>query len=157
MTKNLIVYYSHSSHTANLAKMIQKLAGGTLCELIPRDSYPSVYRELVDQAKKEITSGYLPELKVPAESAESYDIIFLGTPNWWSTLAPPVATFLHRQSLAGKTVVPFCTHGGGGSGRVSQDIAKLCPDAVLRPGFAAYENSAKETDVAAWLAGLGVL
>lgn len=155
MTQNLIVYYSHTAHTANLAKMIQKLAGGTLCELVPEKPYPAVYQTLVDQAKKEIGSGYLPELKPPVESADGYDTVFVGSPNWWSTIAPPVAAFLHRQNLSGKTVVPFCTHGGGGGARIQPDIAKLCPDSVMRPGFVSYEDSAKEADVAAWLAGLG--
>ncbi|MBP7105480.1 MAG: hypothetical protein KBA83_10180, partial [Fermentimonas sp.] len=41
----------------------------------------------------------------------------IGSPNWFKTLAPPVMSFLKRHNFAGKTVIPFCTHGGGGFGQ----------------------------------------
>ena len=41
-----------------------------------------------------------------------YDVIAVGTPTWWYTMAPAVKTFLHRNDFARKTVVPFMTNGG---------------------------------------------
>ncbi len=149
--KILIVYYSYSSHTKKVAEILEKLTCGTILRIVPDDPYPVSYQETVDRAKKEISSGYLPELKSPTENASGYDIIFVGSPNWWSTLAPPVAAYLARQNLSGKTIVPFCTHGGGGAGRVEQDIAAMCPDSSIQEAFVSYEDSAKETDVAVWL------
>ena len=46
----------------------------------------------------------------------SYEVIFLGHPNWWGTMPMPVFTFLEEYDVSGKTIVPFCTHEGSGRG-----------------------------------------
>ena len=60
-----------------------------------------------------------------------YDVIFLGYPNGWSTIPMPVATFLTKYDLKGKTIVPFASHGGGRLGQSVADIAKLSPNAAI--------------------------
>ena len=57
---------------------------------------------------------------------QKYDVIFVGSPNWWGTMAPPVATFLTSYDLKSKTVIPFFTHGGGGVQNCERDVRKLC-------------------------------
>ncbi|HOQ51880.1 MAG TPA: flavodoxin, partial [Candidatus Atribacteria bacterium] len=114
----LIAYYSRSGNTRKLAQLIHQKVGGTVHEIQPEIPYPASYNATVEQAKKEIQAGFRPPLKTKIEHIEAYDTIFLGSPNWWSTIAPPVATFLEENDLSGKTIIPFCTHGGGGRGRI---------------------------------------
>ena len=40
--------------------------------------------------KREINAGVKPELAEKVKEFDKYDVIFVGTPNWWSTMAPPV-------------------------------------------------------------------
>ncbi|HOQ68056.1 MAG TPA: flavodoxin, partial [Candidatus Atribacteria bacterium] len=56
-----------------------------------------------------------------------------------------------------KTIIPFCTHGGGGRGRIEKDIAKLCPQSTVMPVFAIYGSGGRdvESQVSAWLESLG--
>jgi flavodoxin len=112
----------------------------------------------VDQAKVEIQAGHLPALRSTLDQIESYDTIFIGSPNWWDTIAPPVATFLSAYDLSGKAIVPFCTHGGGGLGRISQDIAKLCPQSTLLSSFEIYGSGMRnaQAQVSAWLRKVGI-
>lgn len=112
--KILIAYYSHSSHTKKIASMIQHKVGGTLCEIQPEVANPTLYHSIVEQAKQEIQRGFYPPIKSKIENIEAYDTIFIGTPNWWNTMAPPIARFLQEIDLSGKRVIPFCTHGDGG-------------------------------------------
>lgn len=153
---NLIVYYSHSGNTRKLAKMIEQETGGTLCELVPEKAYPDDYSTVVEQAKKEIQAGLRPELKTKLKDIASYDTVFVGTPNWWSTMAPPVATFLEGYNLAGKVVVPFCTHGGGGSGHIEAMVKKLCPNSAVMSMLSVYDDTAKDSQVESWLKKAGV-
>ncbi|NIV37833.1 MAG: flavodoxin, partial [Anaerolineae bacterium] len=101
----LIVYYSYSpsGNTRRIADLIRQEVGGTVHEIEPEAPYPRSYDATVDQAKGEIQSGYKPPLKSDLDSAKAYDTIFVGSPNWWSTIAPPVATFLSQHDLSGKT------------------------------------------------------
>ena len=156
--QNLIVYYSRSGNTGKIADLIQQEVGGTIHEIVPETPYPRSYDATVDQAKVEIQAGYKPPLKSTLDSVEAYDTVFVGSPNWWSTIAPPVATFLSQHDLSGKTVVPFCTHGGGGLGRIGADIGRLCPKSTVLSCFGVYGSGGVDAGakVSAWLRRTGL-
>ncbi|MBN2046539.1 MAG: hypothetical protein JW750_01750 [Anaerolineaceae bacterium] len=155
--KILITYYSHSGNTSEVARLIHEALGGTLFEIEPAADYPRAYNTVVEQAKKEIQAGYLPPLKSEPDQLESYDTIFVGTPNWWSTVAPPIATFLSKHDLSGKTIVPFCTHGGGGLGKIEKHIANLCPNSTVLSSFVVYGGRSVnlKQEISAWLDKIG--
>ncbi len=158
--KILIVYYSWSGNTKEVAQQIQKTTGGDIFEIVPIEAYPVNYQECIDQAKEEINAGFKPALQSKVEDIESYDIIFVGTPNWWSTIAPPVVTFLSEYNLEGKTIVPFCTHGNGGKARCFSDMAEHClKSTFIENGFAISGNSAKsaQNEVDQWLQEIKII
>lgn len=148
--KSLIVYYSHSGNTRRLAQLIAKETGGDLLELVPQIAYPKDYGTVVAQAKRELQSGFRPALKNALPNLSAYDRIFVGTPNWWSSPAPPVLTFLEQAGCHGVSIAPFCTHGGGGSGHIRRDMEQASGTVCL-PELSLYGDSGKPADVQAWL------
>jgi flavodoxin len=155
----LIAYFTWSGNTRAVAQLIHQEVGGTLFEIQPEVSYPTSYSVVLKQAKKEIQEGYRPVLRFKLESCQPYEVIFVGSPNWWGTIAPPVTAFLAECDLSGKTLVPFITHGGGGEGRTIEDIKKLCPQAKILEGLAIYKSEAKhaQTRISAWLRRIGII
>ena len=156
--KVLVAYYSHSGNTREVARQIAGASGGELFEIVPATPYPSDYQSVVDQAKKEISAGVRPALKIRVEDMSQYDVIFIGSPCWWATVAPPVATFLTSYDLAGKTVVPFMTHEGSRMGHSEADIRKLCPESQVPDGLpvrGGAAGSSKDT-VEKWVRSLGL-
>ncbi len=151
MNKTLVVYYSHSGNTKKLAGKIAELTGADLLELVPEQAYPQDYNTVVEQAKREIQTGFYPKLKNKLPELAQYDVILAGTPNWWSTMAPPVGSFLKDCNLTRKKVAVFATHGGGGFGHIERDFKTLCPGAEVMNGYAAYGSSFRESDVKSWL------
>ncbi|MEE0777046.1 MAG: flavodoxin [Bacillota bacterium] len=154
---SLIVYYSHSGNTEKIARCIQQEIGGDLLKIEPQTPYPTDYNTVVEQAKKEINANYLPPLTMDLPNLDNYDTVFVGSPNWWSTIAPPVATFLTECDLSGKTVIPFCTHGGGGFAHLERDTQKLCTNSTMHKGLAISGNEGKNaaSAVKAWLKEIG--
>ena len=116
----LIAYYSWGGNTKYAAAQIQRATGGTLFEIKPVKPYPSEYRECTVQARKEIQEGVRPELVAKVEDMGKYDVIFIGSPNWWSTIAPPVASFLASYDMA----------------RCADEVRKLCPKSTVLKGGA---------------------
>ncbi|MCC8189163.1 MAG: flavodoxin [Planctomycetes bacterium] len=153
MTDCLIVYYSHSGNTRTVAQTIQRLTDGDLLELEPVSPYPQSYDAVLHQAKHEIQAGYLPPLRPMRTDLAEGTRVFIGSPNWWSTIAPPVSAFLAEADLAGKTVLPFCTHGGGGGGRLERDITTRCPDATVAPILVVAGDGGSQLEklVSTWL------
>ncbi len=133
--KILIAVFSYTGNTRQAAQAIQRKTGGTLIEIEPETPYSKDYQAVVKQGREEVDSGFLPKLKTKAANIRDYDVIFVGSPIWWYTIAPPVASFLHDHDLSGKTVVPFFTHGGYGIGHSLKDIRKYAPGAVLAGEF----------------------
>lgn len=156
--KVLVAYFSHSGNTRELARQIGEATGGELFEIVPAKPYPTAYQAVVDQAKKEVNDGFRPELKTRVEDMSQYDVIFVGSPCWWYTIAPPVATFLASCDLAGKTVVPFMTHEGSRMGRSEEDIRKLCPQSTVPDGLPIRGGAVKsaQESVNKWVRGLGL-
>jgi flavodoxin len=154
----LIVYFSRSGNTRRIANLIHQEVGGTVHEIRPEVPYPKSYDAVVEQAGKEIQAGYKPALQSRVDQIDAYDTIFVGSPNWWSTIAPPVAAFLSEYDLSGKTIVPFCTHGGGGLGRIGRDIAKLCPHSTILSSFEVDGGGTgnAQAKVTAWLKKVGM-
>ena len=109
---------------------------GEIFKIEEVNPYPSDYNECIKVAKSDIEKGLKPAIKGSIDDIDKYDIIFIGTPNWWSTMAPPVLTFLSSYNLSGKTIIPFCTHGGGGKARCFSDMEPLQPKATFKKGLA---------------------
>ena len=151
--KVLVTYFSRSGNTRAMAQQIQKIMGGDIFEIETVTPYPLEYDAVTKQAKQELEAGVKPPIKSKIDNIKDYDIIFVGSPNWWSTIAPPVMTFLAEHDLSGKTIVPFITHAGSGMGRSAADIKKLAPQATVRGGLALWGRDVKSSQdqVATWL------
>ena len=154
----LIVYYSRSGNTRDMAKQIQAKVGGDIVELQTVQPYPSEYKATTEQAKRELESNYLPPLSTKIENIGAYDVVFVGSPNWWSTMAMPVRTFLSENNLSGKTVVPFITHEGSGLGRSVADLKSFCPNATILEGLAIRGSrvNSSQDEIAKWLNKLSI-
>jgi flavodoxin len=155
--KILIVYFSWSSsgNTRYMAEQIKEATGADIFEIVPVNAYPTEYRACVNQAKVEINSKFKPEIKGKVENFDAYDIIIVGSPNWWRTIAPPVATFLTSYDFKGKIIMPFMTHEGSRLGRTVKDIKELCPNATVTSGLAIrggkIRNAKTANDIQKWL------
>lgn len=151
--KILVAYFSWGGNTRYMAEQIQKATKADIFEIVPVAAYPSGYNDVVEQAKKEINANHKPALKSKVANFVAYDIIIVGSPNWWSTIAPPVATFLSSYDFSGKTILPFITHEGSRMGRSVDDIKKLCPKATILNGLPVRGGSVKSAggDIQKWL------
>ena len=132
--KVLIVYFSYGGSTYEVARLIQKQIGGDLLEIQPVTAYPKDVKAVTEQAKREVETRFHPDICEIRENIRDYDLIFVGSPCWWYTIAPPVATFLAQQDLSDKLIIPFIVHEGSELGTCEADIQDLCPHAqILKP------------------------
>ena len=113
MTKALVVYYSWSNgNTKRIALQLQEAIGADIERIETVVPYSGSYDDVVEQAHDEVRRGFSPKIKALSHDASDYDVVAIGTPTWWYTMAPAVKTFLHQQQFSGKTVIPFMTNGG---------------------------------------------
>ena len=118
-------------NTEYVARLIQQVVGGELFRIETVQAYPLDHDPLVDQASEEKAASVRPELSTHVEDMARYDTILLGYPNWWGDLPMPLYTFLEEYGLAGKTIIPFITHGGSRASRTVETISDLQPGAQV--------------------------
>lgn len=142
-----------------IAQIIQRETGGELFAIETVQDYPTTHDPLLEFAYNEKADNARPELATQIENLDSYDVIFLGYPNWNADLPMPLYTFLEEYDFSGKTIVPFTTHGGSGFSRTIQTISELQPNAtVISDGLSISRNSVSgaESDVVDWVNGLNL-
>lgn len=142
-----------------IAQLIQQETGGDLFSIETVQEYPTTHDPLLEFAYNEKAENARPELATEIENLDSYDVIFLGFPNWNADLPMPLYTFLETYDFSGKTIIPFTTHGGSGFSRTIQTIEELQPNAtVISDGLSISRNSVSgaESEVADWVNGLNL-
>ena len=154
----LIAYFSWSGNTEQMAQTIQAEIGGDLFKIEPATPYTEDYDTLLDIAQQEQAEDARPELAAQVENWDSYDVVFVGYPNWWSDAPMAVYTFLETYDFDGKTLIPFNTSASGGFGRSLSGIEESAAGANILDGLALTEGELgnARNEVSGWLAGLGL-
>jgi len=167
MSKKLIAFYSRADenyvngmiktlevgNTEVVAGIIKELTGADLFKIEQVKPYANDYNQCIAQAQSDQRQNARPDLKNYPKTLDEYDVIYLGYPNYWSTMPMAVFTFLEHFDLSEKTIKPFCTHEGSGMGRSISDIKKLCPNANVEKGLAIHGGSVENSkeDIKKWI------
>ncbi len=155
--KVLVVYYSLTGHTQNIAEQIAHFTGGDLYRIQTQKTFklgPAFYA----QVKKQLKTHEYPALAESAPDMSAYDVIFVGAPIWWYTAATPVWQFWQEADFKGKKVIPFSTQGSN-YGTYFEDFKKQAKNAQVLDG-AAFNNvdekyrQAETNKIISWLNGL---
>ncbi len=124
-----------TGNTGVVAAMIAETTGADLFSIQTAEKYPDTYDATIDKGQEERNANARPELATHIENLDSYDVIFLGFPNWWGDMPMAMYSFLDEVDLSGKTIVPFVTSGGSGFSRTISTIESMEPGATVQEGL----------------------
>ena len=128
--KILVVYYSATGNTDEVAHKIAENLDADIFEIKPVDEYSyddlnwtnsnsRVSREHEDESLRNV------ELQsTTVDNWDEYDTVLIGYPIWWGLAAWPVDTFVKANDFNGKTVIPFCTSSSSGLGQSGELLAE---------------------------------
>lgn len=145
-------------NTQYMAQVIKENTGADIFRIEPVTPYPYDHDELLEVAQKEMRTRARPKIKAKISNFDSYDVVFVGYPNWYADMPYIMYTFFDEYDFSGKTIVPFNTHGGSGFSGTRRTIARLEPKAKMLEGKTisrtVIENSEKE--IADWIKQIGL-
>ena len=155
----LVVYYSATGNTAQVAQYIADSTGGDLFEIQPVEPYTDDDLNWTDdnsRVSQEHADESLRDVELVADTVdnwEQYDTVFIGYPIWWGIAAWPVDGFVETNDFTGKTVIPFCTSSSSGIGESGERLAGLAGTGDWLEGER-FRSSASDDDVQAWVDSL---
>ncbi len=157
-TKSLVVYFSWSGNTENVAKSIQSQTDSDIFEIVPATPYSDDYDTVVDLAQEEQRNNARPAISGSIENIDQYDVVYVGFPNWWGDMPMILYTFFDTYDLSGKTVALFCTSGGSGLSNTVNEVEELEPNATVTEGLHIGSGSSSDPDdaVSEWLSEIGL-
>lgn len=157
----LVVYYSATGNTEEVANAIANATGGDLFELEPAQPYTSDDLDWTDEnsrVSQEHADESLRDVELASTTVDnwdSYDTVFIGYPIWWGIAAWPVDTFVEANDFTGKTVIPFCTSSSSGLGESGSLLADLAGTGEWQEGMR-FRSGVSEADVQDWVNELGL-
>ncbi|MBO6110535.1 MAG: flavodoxin [Methanobrevibacter sp.] len=121
--KTLIVYYSRTNVTKDIANRLQKELDCDIEEITDGGKYDGRlgYMKGGMNASMGRTSDIDPISKNPSD----YDLVIIGTPVWASNMATPVYTYLIKYNDQIKKMASFCTCISGGYEKALEKIAEV--------------------------------
>lgn len=159
----LIVYFSQTGNTQGLAEIISEMTGADMFRIERAEPYSATHNSqgLYAEALEEYRGNASPELAAYPEdiglNMEDYDTIILGCSNWWASIPAPVRTFLEHYDFSDKTIIPFCSMGGGRFGQIISTIAKLAPNSTIKEGLSVTYSSYDRDEIEQWLTDNSVI
>ena len=100
MKKMLIVYYSWSNeNTKRIAEQLANETGADIARIETTEPYKGTHEDVVNQGKREVEAGFMPRINSLSVNLADYEVIAIGTPTWWYTMAPALLTFLTENDF----------------------------------------------------------
>ncbi len=145
-------------NTEYVASVISETTGSDLFEIKTVHTYPGSHKALIDAAKVEIDNNARPKLATHIENLKDYDVVFVGFPNWWYDMPMPLYSFFDEYDFGGKTVIPFCTHGGSRFSGAIKTIRELEPQATVLDGYSVARERVADSEegILKWLEKIGM-
>ncbi|MBR3465139.1 MAG: flavodoxin [Clostridiales bacterium] len=153
--KALVVYFSCTGNTKDVALKIANEVGCGTYEIVPSKAYTTDdlnYNNKKSRATREQNDkNARPEIEGTVDLS-SYDTIFLGYPIWFAKAPRILCTFVEGQNFEGKKIIPFCTSGSSIIGSSATELAELAQNKGRWISGTRFGANVKSTDVAQWIA-----
>ncbi|WP_303037231.1 flavodoxin [uncultured Duncaniella sp.] len=154
----LVVYFSATGKTKKVAQDIARIARGDLHEIIPAKPYTSADLDWTNEKSRSYVemhgSDELPETTDSIVDISSYDVIFIGYPIWWDQAPRAINTFIDKQELGRRYVIPFATSNGSQIGESVDSLRSEYPGIYWDSGK--LLNSASDAGLMKWISGFGI-
>ncbi len=95
--------YIDKGNTRIAAEILQSLTDADIVRLDTKVPYSDDYDAVVAQGKREVEKHFRPEIKPLGVDISDYDVIAVGTPSWWYTMAPAVLILITNKTIDKKS------------------------------------------------------
>lgn len=152
--KVLVVYFSATGTTKDIAEKIAKIEAADLYEIKAAQEYSEADLNWHDSSSRttleQNDASVRPEIGSEAVSLEGYTRIYIGYPIWWGEEPRIMDTFAEAYDFSGITMIPFCTSSSSGLGRSGKNLEERAGSGSWLEGKR-FSAGTAEDDIRAWI------
>ena len=153
----LVVYFSATGTTKDVAEKIASITNGDLYEIKPAKPYSDADLNWNDKnsrsTKEQNNKKSRPEIASGTVDLSGYKTVYIGYPIWWGEEPRIMDTFVESYKFDGITMIPFCTSSSSGIGRSGQNLADNAGSGNWMDGER-FGAGASEDEIRSWIDGL---
>ncbi len=157
-SRPLVLYFSVTNNTRELASKISKITQADIAEIVPEVRYTDEDINYNDKSSRASVEQNDPNAR-PAISSrfavKDYDTIFIGYPIWLGTNPKIILSLLDTYDLHDKKIVLFCTSGSTDIKQSLDDI-KAYDKKLKIVGAKRFDNEVSNEELVTWLSGLDI-
>ena len=155
----LVVVFSVTGHTKDIAAKIAAIEGADIYEIVPAVPYTDNDINYGDDSSRTSIEQNDPTIR-PEIGSEKIDIskyskIYVGYPIWWGQEPRIMDTFVETYDFGNATVIPFCTSGSSGIGNSGTNLAANAGSGNWLEGKR-FASGTSEDEVKAWIEGMNI-
>lgn len=150
--KVLVAYFSATGSTQAVANTIASTLNADTFEITPANPYSSADLNWTDSSSRvndehdNVSKRNIALVKDSPDNWADYDVVFIGYPIWWGDMPMVMYTFFETHDFAGKTIIPFNTHGGSGFSSTISTIRGLEPQAEVLDGLSISRDRIQDAE-----------
>ncbi len=153
----LVVYFSATGTTKDVAEKIAAIEDADLYEIVPAEPYSDDDLNWNDSesrsTKEQNDSSARPKIGSDVISLEGYTKVYVGYPIWWGEEPRILDTFVESYNFDGMTMIPFCTSASSGVGRSDKNLEKHAGSGTWLDGKRFGAGPSEDT-VHSWIEGI---
>lgn len=143
---SVVLYFSATGTTKNIAERIASESNSDIIEIISKEEYKPEdlnYNSDCRANREQNDSKSRPEIKNTIDISK-YDTIYLGYPIWWGTNPKIILTLLDTYDFTNKTIIPFCTSGSTEISKSVNDLRNYNNKLNIKDGKRFSKNDSDE-------------
>lgn len=157
--KTLVVYFSCTGTTKQLAEYAADILGADLYEIVAEEPYTDedlAYYTGGRADQEQDDPDARPVISGSVENMDSFDTILIGYPIWHGQAPRIISTFLESYDFSGKTIIPFCTSHSSGIGSSATNLHGLCSDSSKWIEGRRFDAGTSRETMEEWLGSIGI-
>lgn len=154
----LIVYFSATNNTKNVAGYISNYLNSDIFEIIPSIPYTEDDLKYYTNCRADIEqndASARPEISNSIDNIDEYNVIFLGYPIWHNDAPKIIYTFLESYNFDGKTIIPFCTSASSSITNSVVNLKNIASTSIFYEGMR-FSSDVNKNVVEEWIDGLNI-
>ena len=153
----LVVYFSATGTTKDVAEKIASITNSDLYEIKPDKPYSDADLNWNDKnsrsTKEQNDKKSRPEIASGTVDLSGYKTVYIGYPIWWGEEPRILDTFVESYKFDGIKMIPFCTSASSGVGRSDKNLAERAGTGDWQKGKR-FGAGASEDSIRSWIESL---